>query len=346
MPLVYLWWWADGWRLLSERMSAADGITPARGYVLAALVVASVQLAEWLRRRVAGGPPEAVVRHHIYSVDIAARLGRWPARGLKAGLLSYVPGNQLFQLDIDEEEVELERLPPELAGLSLLHLSDLHFSGIVEPAFFHEVVRLANELAPDMVAITGDICDFAGGIAWVKDIFAGLRAPAGKFFVLGNHDLLTRDVPGLRAALAAVGFTDVASAPARLQVRGYPVVVAGNERPWFRSPDPVDLLPPGRSAPLPLRILLAHTPDQFQWARQRDFDLMLAGHTHGGQIRLPGIGPVVCPSLHGVRYASGTFYARPTLLHVSRGVSSLLPLRLSCPCEITKLVLQRPRTAG
>ena len=177
----------------------------------------------------------------------------------------------MFQLDVDEEEVELERLQAELDGLSRLHLSDFHFSGIVEPAYFHEVVRLANELASDMVAITGDICDFAGGIAWVKDIFAGLRAQAGKFFVLGNHDLLTRDVAGLRAAMAAVGFADVASAPARLQVRGYPVVVAGNSTPWFRSPDPVDLLPSGRSAPLPLRILLSHTPDQFQWARSTQF---------------------------------------------------------------------------
>ena len=67
---------------------------------------------------------------------------------------------------------------------------------------------------------------------------------------------------------------------------------------------------------------------------------MLAGHTHGGQIRFPLIGPVVCPSWHGTRYSSGFFDERPTLLHTSRGTGSLMPLRWNCPPEITKLVLR------
>jgi predicted MPP superfamily phosphohydrolase len=67
---------------------------------------------------------------------------------------------------------------------------------------------------------------------------------------------------------------------------------------------------------------------------------MLAGHTHGGQIRLPVIGPIVAPSLFGVKYASGVFYEAPTLVHVSRGVSGLDPIRINCPPEVTKLILR------
>jgi predicted MPP superfamily phosphohydrolase len=89
-----------------------------------------------------------------------------------------------------------------------------------------------------------------------------------------------------------------------------------------------------------VRILLAHSPDQLSWARRNDIDLMLAGHTHGGQIRFPLIGPILAPSRYGVRYAAGTFYLPPVVMHVSRGISGLQPLRFNCPPELTKLVLR------
>jgi len=114
--------------------------------------------------------------------------------------------------------------------------------------------------------------------------------------------------------------------------------LAGNERPWF-SPLATDPLPTGV-----LKLLLSHSPDQLPWARRRGFDLMLAGHTHGGQVRFPLIGPVVCPSWHGTKYACGFFDESPTLLHVSRGSSSYFPYRLNCPPEITKLTLHRAST--
>ena len=71
---------------------------------------------------------------------------------------------------------------------------------------------------------------------------------------------------------------------------------------------------------------------------------MLAGHTHGGQVRLPWIGAIVAPSRHGVRYASGTFFEPPTVMHVSRGLSAEKPLRWNCAPELTKLTLRSPET--
>ena len=90
------------------------------------------------------------------------------------------------------------------------------------------------------------------------------------------------------------------------------------------------------------RLLLSHTPDNIGWARRQNIDLMLAGHNHGGQVRLPAIGPVYSPSRFGTRYASGVFWEPPTLMHVSRGLAGRHPLRLNCPPELTRLVLRRP----
>ena len=90
-----------------------------------------------------------------------------------------------------------------------------------------------------------------------------------------------------------------------------------------------------------LRIALAHGPDQLRWARAWGADLMLAGHTHGGQIRIPPLGAIFSPTRHGVKYISGVFYSPPTILHVSRGVSGDIPVRWNCPPEIACL-----RSAG
>ena len=116
--------------------------------------------------------------------------------------------------------------------------------------------------------------------------------------------------------------------------------MAGTETPWFGANPRV---PPRtfdeNGVPI-ARILLSHSPDQIPWARRQNFDLMLAGHTHGGQIRFPVLGPIVAPSLFGVRYASGVFHEAPTLMHVSRGVSGLDPIRVNCPPEVTRITLR------
>jgi predicted MPP superfamily phosphohydrolase len=91
---------------------------------------------------------------------------------------------------------------------------------------------------------------------------------------------------------------------------------------------------------LNFRILLAHTPDHLPWAKSHTFDLMLAGHNHGGQIRLPWLGALISPSWYGWRYAGGLYHEPPTLLHVSRGIAAKHPIRLNCPPELALLVLR------
>jgi predicted MPP superfamily phosphohydrolase len=89
----------------------------------------------------------------------------------------------------------------------------------------------------------------------------------------------------------------------------------------------------------PFRILLSHSPDQIDWAIRQRFPLMLAGHTHGGQIVFPVIGPVVSPSKYGTKYAGGLFQVSGVVMHVSRGLSGEEPVRWNCPPELAILTL-------
>ena len=122
----------------------------------------------------------------------------------------------------------------------------------------------------------------------------------------------------------------------QIEVRGAPMIVIGHEGPWF-SPEPdLSTCPDGI-----FRLCLSHTPDNILWARRHRVDLMLSGHNHGGQIRLPLLGSVFVPSRYGRRYDCGTFDEPPTVLHVSRGLGEEHPLRYNCRPEVTRIVLRR-----
>jgi predicted MPP superfamily phosphohydrolase len=242
-----------------------------------------------------------------------------------------------------DKSLALPRLDPALDDLSILHLSDLHFTGRLGKEFFREVMRLAIESPPDLIAITGDFVDNAACIDWIPETLGLLTAPHGVYFVLGNHDPRMRQVPRLRQALTDAGFIDLAGRWLELEINGRPVVLAGNEMPWLPPAPDMTNCPTEFGGVRPLRLLLAHTPDQLAWARRHDFDLMLAGHTHGGQVCLPGIGPIFCPSRFGLKYAAGVFHEPPTVLHVSRGIAAETPSRWNCPPEVALLKL---RAAG
>lgn len=282
------------------------------------------------------------VRQHRFGrrsnglVDVARELGKRPIGGRMVGLFDRLPGNEMFKLDINEKCVKLPRLPAALDQLSIVHLSDLHFTGQITRDFFEFIIERANRLEGDLIVVTGDIIDESDCLAWLPDTLGRLHAPHGVWFILGNHDWRQSDVEGLRSQLRSLGLVDIGGRTLTMDLDGARLVVAGNEWPWF-GPRPAV---PARESD-ELRLLLSHSPDQIAWARRRDFDLMLAGHNHGGQIRLPIVGPLITPSLFGVKYAGGLFYEPPTLLHVSRGLSGEEPLRFRCAPELTKIVLRR-----
>jgi predicted MPP superfamily phosphohydrolase len=258
-----------------------------------------------------------------------------------AALAAAIPGNESLEIRVEEKVFSLARWPPELDSFRIAHLSDLHINGRIGRRYFRRAVQLVNDLRPEMVVISGDICERDDCLDWL-DEFGAIVAKFGSFFVLGNHDLRISQAGLVRHRLAANGFVDLGGRWIVDTPRGFPVVLAGNELPWFAPAAPLERCPKELDGKRLPRIVVSHSPDQFTWARSYDADLMLAGHTHGGQIRLPWIGPLVAPSRFGVKYAAGEFFESPTLLHVSRGLSSLQPLRFGCPPEISLLVLTSP----
>jgi predicted MPP superfamily phosphohydrolase len=282
--------------------------------------------------------PAPIVRHNRTElVDLRQSAGQGSPGRQDHHFLARLPGNEMLQLNVVERALNVPRLPAALDGITILHLSDFHFSGRIGKAYFEEVVRVSNRLEPDLVAITGDFVDRPACIDWVPDTLGKLAGRAGTWFVLGNHDLRV-DTDRLRRTLLDSGLIGVGGRWTEIRLRGEPVILAGNELPWISPAADLATAPP-RLPDGPLRIALAHSPDQLAWARANDVDLLLTGHTHGGQIRIPLIGPLLSATRLGVRYCCGPYHVPPTILHVTSGVSSVIPVRLLCPPEIVKLVL-------
>ena len=340
IPVVFAWWiyrerpQFGRWHWVVERN------TTALFYILFCLGMAAIHLPRWLFIRFLKLRRAAKQGRRLFMLDIAERLGRYPTRGWKFAMGRYIPFNQIMRVEFSEKEVPIPDLPRAFEGLRIVHFSDLHLSGRVEPAFFIEALREVNALKPDLVLLTGDVFDRSFCVPWIGEMLSPLQARHGKFFILGNHDDRLRDIPAARAAIAASGFVDLGGRLHRISIDDSELWLAGDERPWF-GPGPLDKFPSDEAHQNnPLKILLSHSPDQLRWAKKRDYKLMLCGHTHGGQICFPVIGPIVCPSWYGVRYASGLFCEGSLAVHVTRGVSGLFPLRWNCLPEIAVLVLR------
>ncbi len=309
--------------------------------ILCWLMLAYV-LVYWCGRTLWPHKPAALLSNHTQQIDTVAEFGQ-PLTGERlAGWLAKIPGNQMLRIHAQHKRLYLPQLPAELDGLRIAHLSDLHMTGQLRREFYERAVELARGWQPDLVAVTGDILDKARCLDWISPVLGSLQGRHGQFFVLGNHDLRV-PLDQLRDNLRAAGYTDLGGRTAVVTVGDCPILLAGNELPWIDAA-PQDVAARRDSLPdTHFSILLAHTPDQIGWSRDHRFDLMLAGHTHGGQICLPVIGPVISPSRYGVKYAGGLFDEPPTLMHVSRGLSALHLLRFRCPPEITLLELRRRR---
>jgi predicted MPP superfamily phosphohydrolase len=304
-------------------------------WVIGAGIFPMVTLKRLLRPR-----PACVLQNHSEIVDVASRLGYKPVGDGKHRRMARIPLNQLFQVEFTDKNLAMRRLPAAWEGLTILHLSDLHFCGTPDRDFYRLVLDRCRDWEPDLVAVTGDIVDSATHHRWIVPLLGRLRWRIAAFAILGNHDWW-RDPALVRRRLRRIGMRVLPNTWQQVEVRGQPLVVVGHEGPWFRPGPDLSACPEG-----PFRLCLSHTPDNIRWAKRHGVDLMLSGHNHGGQIRLPVVGSVFVPSLYSRRYDCGTFDESPTLLHVSRGLSGLHPLRFNCRPEVTRIVLHKAVEVG
>lgn len=244
---------------------------------------------------------------------------------------------------LSELDVPVEGLPPELAGLRIAHLSDFHLGMPSRGRLAVErAVDWVAERRPDLVCITGDLLTRSQGEPLLRELAARLPQPA--FAILGNHDFaISRDPFTDLSPIADLAPVQILSDEGvMLEVRGRNVYVAGADPRSIRRKtrkQPAELAVSREDADL--RILLAHYPGLVDDLPPGAFDLVLAGHMHGGQINLPYPGGKLQLAHLGAPFTRGVYRVPAGTLHVSAGLgTTFVPFRFAARPEATELVLQ------
>ena len=258
-------------------------------------------------------------------------------------------GWSLFEsqwVELREVEVRLQGLPAELDGFTIVHLSDFHLGTLsLNSRTLDKAVQWATQAPSDLVALTGDLLSRQRGEARLRAAIAALRPRHGVYAVLGNHDVdVTRDpfsAPTDASGVAAEGAVLLEDESVLLNVNGKRVQVAGGDpRCGWKDSSLGRLADPDAD----FRILLFHFPDVVRYLPPGAFDLVLAGHLHGGQICVPTPrGKVRLEHLRAAHW-EGVHRTSAGVLHVSRGLgTSFVPFRFLARPEATRLVLRRAR---
>jgi uncharacterized protein len=321
---------AVGWSIAGTPWSSWPW--PVRLYAIPCLATALVGLpAVTLARALRGRP--AGIAGASREVDLApASDGRGGVGTSRLAWLLRLPGNESLRLRRSEWRVELAGLPRSLEGLSIAHLTDLHFSRAYDRGYFEAVADAVAAGEPDLVAFTGDLVDDDAAIDWIVPVLSRVRGRLGQFAILGNHDR-HHQPDRVARELERAGFAVLDGRWARLDVGGATLAVGGTSAPWGPALDPAAM------PEADLRLLLCHSPDWFYRAEGWGIDLMLSGHNHGGQVRLPVVGPVLMPSRYSRRFDQGFFRRGRMVMYVGPGVGAKHPIRYGCPPEVSRLEL-------
>ncbi len=244
------------------------------------------------------------------------------------------------RITVSRLDVAIDTLPPAFDGLRIAFLTDFH-SGPTTPAdFLNEVVKQANAEKPDLVLLGGDyITDELEYLPEVGGALRRLHAPMGVLGVLGNHDYW-QDADEVHCMLQDAGAVDVTNAGRWLHRDEARIRIAGVGDLWEDSQELNRALDGAKETDTV--ILLSHNPDYAIKLADPRVKLVLSGHTHGGQMCLPRIGPVITNSRYGRRVVSGQVDFNSFQLYTSRGIGTVVaPMRMNCPPEVVILTLRR-----
>ncbi len=337
LPAMLLLLW--GWPLdeLFHPSQPLSPLTPLTVYLWLCVLAGVLWLPAVTVYRLLRHEPVSDVRSEV--VDVAKHLGYRPVGEGHHAFMTRLPSVEVFHVEYAERTLHPPRLPAAWDGLTILHLTDLHFHGSPDRDYYRMLLDRCAAWMPDIVAITGDVADSDIHHRWIVPLLGRLRWRIAAFAILGNHDH-RHDVALIRRRLRRLRMKVPENSWMQVEVRGEPLVVIGHEGPWLKPAPDLSACPTE-----PFRLCLSHTPDNIRWAQRNGIDLVLAGHVHGGQIRFPLVGSMLVPSVHGRRYDCGTFVEGATLMHVSRGVSGEHPVRYNCLPEVTLFTLRSGKGA-
>jgi predicted MPP superfamily phosphohydrolase len=287
----------------------------------------------WIASRIASGHSPA--RRRFFQTAYAAVFAAPPA------VLGYGVFIERHQLFLREQKLEIPNLAPELDGLRLVQLTDIHLSPFLSRAELQRAVDMANETRAHIALVTGDlITTVRDPLDDCLDILAQLRADAGVFGCMGNHEIYANAEAYVEREGARRGMRFLRSAAAPLRFGKTVLNLAGvdyqrRSRRYLVGAE--KLVAPGA-----LNVLLSHNPDVFPVAARQGYDLTIAGHTHGGQIRLEFLSADLNPGRFYTRYVDGVYRRGPASIFVSRGIGTIaVPARLGAPPEVSLVRLCR-----
>lgn len=245
--------------------------------------------------------------------------------------------------EVTEITFPIRNLPPQLHGMTIALLSDIHSSINMRKEDMTEYVAIANALQCDMALVTGDLVNSQTEEAYpFAEAFSDLSAPLGVYGVMGNHDFFAPDPDLVAKVIDDCGVKLLRNDKVVIEKNGGKLYLIGVD----------DVGNPARAeerfataigyAPLQIpKLLMVHRPYFLQQAADRDIDLVLSGHTHGGQVVLASFGNVIiAPASLASRYVWGKYHLGNTQMYVNRGIGTVaLPIRLNCPPEITRITL-------
>jgi len=271
---------------------------------------------------------------------------------LAAGGMTLLGGDGFAESNdvrVVQMDIALRRLPGSFDGFTIAQLSDFHYELFTSKPI-SRAVAMVNRLAPDLIALTGDFVtaplfekpDTMRKAAWraavpCADILSKLAAPEGVYAVLGNHDVLS-DSGRITHILAERHIAVLRNRAVVLRRGEEKIWLVGIDDAYLGRPDLGTAL---RDVPAnDTTILLAHEPDYADEASLLPVDLQLSGHSHGGQIWIPGLGAPWLPPM-ARKYPRGLYRVGDLTLYTNIGVGTIhLPIRLNCPPEITLIRLR------
>ncbi len=266
---------------------------------------------------------------------------RWAILGAPTVAVGYGTFVERHRLVLREQSIPIADLPKDLEGLRVAQLTDIHLSPFLSVRELEWAVAMANESKPHLTLVTGDlITTGADPLDDCLGALARLRADAGVFGCMGNHEIYADSEEYTQREGARLGMTFLRQQSQRLRFGGADLNLAGVDyqrlgMPYLRGAEA--LLAAGA-----VNVLMSHNPDVFPVAAAKGFPLTIGGHTHGGQVRVEILGADLNVSRFYTRYVDGLYRKGSSAIWVSRGIGTIaLPVRMGAPPEVAVLKLCR-----